>query len=147
MIMNDIEFKDILSITKFFESPDSFVIPLIGGKGKYKLITNDKEKTFHLDVDRSGRIVLKFKNQIRKDSLPLVRIDVNGPPHSNPDGQTVSGTHIHIYREGYSGLSWAYELSDMFDRQFDETNVLDIFLHFCDYCNIKYEDINIQGVL
>ena len=45
-------------------------------------------------------------------TIILVRIDINGPPHDNPDGSSVSGNHIHIYREGF-GHKFAYELSSV----------------------------------
>ena len=35
-----------------------------------------------------------------------MRLDIEGPPHRNPDGQEVPCPHLHIYREGY-GDKWA----------------------------------------
>lgn len=44
-------------------------------------------------------------------NVTLLRLDIDTKPHRNPDGQKISGTHLHVYREGY-GDSWAYELND-----------------------------------
>lgn len=50
--------------------------------------------------------------QTRKDSIPLVRIDLdpNGE-HTNPNGQKIKGSHLHIACEGH-GHRWAVPLSD-----------------------------------
>jgi len=36
----------------------------------------------------------------------LLRLDVSGPPHRNPDGELIACPHLHVYREGY-GDKWA----------------------------------------
>lgn len=38
--------------------------------------------------------------RITRMGVPLLRLCVNGSPHTNPDGVRVAGTHWHIYREG-----------------------------------------------
>jgi len=35
-----------------------------------------------------------------------LRLDVNGAPHTNPDGTKLEGSHLHKYREGYDD-KWA----------------------------------------
>jgi hypothetical protein len=35
-----------------------------------------------------------------------MRLDLDGPPHRNPDGEEVPCPHLHVYREGY-GDKWA----------------------------------------
>ena len=45
-------------------------------------------------------------------NISLLRLDlVDSKPHRNPDGTKISGTHLHVYREGF-GDTWAYELDD-----------------------------------
>lgn len=112
--------------------------------------TNDK---FFLDVDRRGRIELsKFKLQKRYvlTKLPLVRIDIDSPPHMNPDGTKTSRNHIHIYKEvdnDTGNLPWAYDLENFAQIKFNEDNIIfmDIFIGFCEYCNININ--NVQGVI
>ncbi|PJM76797.1 DUF6978 family protein [Bifidobacterium felsineum] len=36
-----------------------------------------------------------------RNNIQLMRLCVNGAPHTNPDGTVTSGTHLHVYREGY----------------------------------------------
>ncbi len=35
-----------------------------------------------------------------------MRLDLDGPPHRNPDGVEVPCPHLHVYREGF-GDKWA----------------------------------------
>lgn len=59
-----------------------------------------------------------------KNIQNLLRVDLEGPDHDNPDGTVVECPHIHIYKEGY-GLSWAYPLQDEIDTNpFDLISVL-----------------------
>ena len=144
--MNDKKFEHLMSLIKYFDKPNLVAVPQIGDNLNFGLHTNSTQDSFIFDLDRSGKIELKFKNQLRKESILLVRMDINGPPHINPDGEAVSGSHIHIYKEGY-GLKWAHELEEKLLTLPDKTNVLDIFRIFCDYCNISLENISIQGVI
>lgn len=41
--------------------------------------------------------------------VQLMRLCVNGSPHTNPDGTIVPGTHLHVYREGHDART-AYAL-------------------------------------
>jgi hypothetical protein len=57
--------------------------------------------------------------------------DINGRPHTNPDGELVPRTHLHLYREGYD-LTWAYPASpEEFTAPDDLATALDDFLRFC----------------
>jgi hypothetical protein len=35
-----------------------------------------------------------------------MRLDLDGPPHRNPDDEEIPWPHLHVYREGY-GDKWA----------------------------------------
>lgn len=73
----------------------------------------------------------------------LARLDVEGAPHTNPDGTSLPGTHLHLFREGYED-KWAFPLDA---AKF--TSVSDLgktFHEFCAFCNI--EDVPpVQGVI
>lgn len=108
--------------------------PSPGESVHVNLASTDKKESFILDVQR-GRIALaKATYQTRVHVvIPLVRIDVGGRPHRNPDDVEVPSPHIHLYREGY-GDQWAYPLpfsdfptpSDLWSTLYD----------FMSYCNI-----------
>lgn len=85
-----------------------------------------------LDLSR-GRIDLrKIKMQNRaRQVVVLVRLDLAGAPHRNPDDEEVPAPHLHIYREGY-GDRWAVPIpADRFRDVDDIWTTLEDFLLFC----------------
>jgi hypothetical protein len=94
----------------------------------------DKRELFQLDIHR-GRIDLKkatMQNRGRS-VVVLVRLDVGGPPHRNPDGQEIPSPHLHLYREGF-GDKWAYPVPPS-----SFPNLGDLYAtlqHFLRYCNV-----------
>jgi hypothetical protein len=121
----------------YYPNPgDSLIIPLI---------SIDKKETFLLDI-RRGRIDLKkatFQNRARK-TIVLVRLDLNGAPHRNPDGEEIASPHLHVYREGY-GDKWAGPLpADVFSDSSDQWTVLADFMR---YCNITEPPDIQKGIL
>lgn len=118
--------------------------PLLGGCLSIPLVSVDKRETFTLDV-RRGRIdLLKGTYQNRgRQVVVLVRLDIGGQPHRNPDGQEVPAPHVHLYREGY-GDKWA---SPVALQEFP--NVADLFRtlgDFMGYCNITQRPIIDRGL-
>ncbi|WP_151208784.1 DUF6978 family protein [Paenibacillus yonginensis] len=64
-----------------------------------------------IDVNRKGTINVKkrtFQTRYQK-SIVLLRLDISGSPHRNPDDEVIECPHLHSYREGY-GTSWAYPI-------------------------------------
>jgi hypothetical protein len=63
--------------------------------------------------------------------IVLLRLDVNGAPHRNPDGVEVPCPHIHVYREDY-GDKWAFPIPPGKFENLDDLNMtLDDFLTEC----------------
>jgi hypothetical protein len=99
------------------------------------LVDNEK---FLIDVNRKGRInVKKCTLQTRyQKSIILLRLDIEGSPHRNPDGEVINCPHLHIYREGYSD-SWAFPLpSKIVTNTNDLAQVLIDFLLYNNVSNI-----------
>lgn len=118
--------------------------PMLGGCLSIPLLSADKRESFTLDV-RRGRIdLLKGTYQNRgRQVVVLVRLDVGGQPHRNPDEQEVPAPHLHIYREGY-GDKWATPLpSGAFA---DVTDLFQTMREFMDYCNITQQPIIDRGL-
>ena len=124
----------LLVLGKYNFSNDEYKFPYFGGSLRLSLQSMDKKETFNLDVTR-GYIALEkitFQTRARK-AVVLVRLDIDGPPHRNPDGEEIGCPHIHLYREGY-GDKWAYPLPDELKCVLDNPyNLLD---KFKDYCHI-----------
>ena len=105
----------------------------MGGESKVlPLQSADKREQFLLDLSR-GRINLqKVKMQTRgRKVIVLVRLDLGGAPHRNPDGKDVPVPHLHIYCEGY-GDKWAIPVpANRFRTTDDVWMSFEDFLRFC----------------
>ncbi len=65
--------------------------------------------------------------RITRLGVPLLRLCVNGSTHTNPDGERISGTHWHIYKEGED--DWNAQTADIESPDFvnDTIRLLDRF--------------------
>ncbi|HYW40058.1 MAG TPA: hypothetical protein VE957_18250 [Terriglobales bacterium] len=81
--------------------------PSPGGWLAIPLTSSDKRENFMLDVTRSQLKLTKatYQNRARQVVI-LMRLDLDGPLHRNPDGQEVRCPHLHVYRQGYADR-WA----------------------------------------
>jgi hypothetical protein len=105
-----------------------------GVDSTYDLVGDDRQERFLLDLWRGTFRLSKFRFQERaRKVIVLVRLDVDGSPHTNPDGLRIGGTHLHRYREGYED-KWAVPL----DRALftNPANAVRTLGEFCAYCNI-----------
>jgi hypothetical protein len=128
---------------RFVRPPASITIPP-GVDDTYDLVgPNDRER-FLLDVWRGTLRLTKLKFQNRARAvIVLVRLDVDGAPHTNPDGQWLSGTHLHLFREGYDDR-WAYPVDpEIFTLLSDPGTT---FQEFCAFCKIESPP-PVQGVI
>lgn len=82
----------------------TFTFPFPGDYKKLDLVSEDGRHAFIVDVNRKGNINFikkcTYQGRYQKDT-PLLRLDIEAPEHTNPDGVTVPGNHMHIYREEY----------------------------------------------
>jgi hypothetical protein len=118
--------------------------PGIGGSVNIPLMSIDKREHFLLDINRSSINLKKVTHQLRaRVAIVLLRLDIEGPPHRNPDGQELPCPHLHVYREGY-GDKWAYPLSAAaFSAPTDLWATLTDFMR---YCNITRPPIIQRGM-
>lgn len=97
-----------------------------------------------IDVARGRRKPSKatFQNRYNK-SIVLLRVDIDGPPHDNPNGEEVECPHIHIYSEGYDD-KWAYPLDQKLKT--NPEDLIQVLIDFFTYNNISNRhELNIQG--
>ncbi|MEI7458241.1 MAG: hypothetical protein WCK15_02470 [Pirellula sp.] len=115
--------------------PQSMVVPLLSEDGR---------ENFFLDI-HSGRLRLtKVTYQTRgKQVVVLVRLDVDGPPHRNPDGEEHPCPHLHLFREGF-GDKWAIPVpQDKFTNLESHWQTLQDFM---DYCSIVEPPVFERGM-
>ena len=109
-MLTQAEADQLIRMTKhFIRRPATITIPP-GTDDTYELAGADHREAFLPDVWRGTLRLskLKFQNRVRT-AVILVRLDVDGAPHTNPDGAYLTGTHLHLFREGYEDR-WAYPL-------------------------------------
>lgn len=121
----------------FPSSGEIFTIPIV---------SIDERESFLIDVNRKGRIRLtKCTSQERhRGTIILVRLDIDGPPHTNPEttsvplpylapynSQTIQCPHLHLYTEGFMDR-WAIPApSSIFNKTNDLYETLTDFFRYC----------------
>lgn len=112
------------------EAPSDF--PMGGQSLVLALQSADKREQFMLDLRRARIDLRKVKMQNRgRQVVVLVRLDLGGAPHRNPDDVEVPAPHLHIYREGF-GDKWAVAVPAELFRNIDDVwATLEDFLRFC----------------
>ncbi len=126
-------------------SPLSFPQP---GQGrKLDLKSSDGKHSFVVDINRKGYINFTkkctYQSRYQKDTV-LLRLDVAGPKHTNPDGEILPETHFHIYREGY-GDKYAFAVPPEIINADDLVQTLIDFLSYFKTTNVN--DLDIETVM
>jgi hypothetical protein len=106
-----------------------------------QLQSSDRREKFLLDIGRSRIDLAKVKIQNRgRQIVVLVRLDLGGAPHRNPDGTEISAPHLHLYREGF-GDKWAVPVPlERFGHLENLFTTLDDFMLFCNITQPPFID-------
>jgi len=105
-----------------------------GVNESHELIGETARELFLLDIWQGTIRLSKVRLQNRARTVfVLVRVDIDGAPHTNPDGARIGGSHIHLYREGFED-KWAFALDPGEFR--NTTDMVQVFRDFCRRCNI-----------
>lgn len=128
------EADELIAMEKHFIGDEKYNWPSLGTKLAIPLQSVDRREEFVLDIATSALKLSKLTIQNRaRVTTVLVRLDVDGRPHRNPDDSEIGCPHIHLYREGFAD-KWAYSLpkdifTDLSDKQV-------IYSEFARYCKI-----------
>lgn len=110
----------------------NYLFPDPGEAISVPLVSADRRENFLLDVGR-GRIDLakvKYQNRARQ-VVVLVRLELAGPMHRNPDGEEIPCPHLHLYREDFSD-KWAFPVpAGRFADLTDRWRTLEDFMRYC----------------
>lgn len=124
----------LLEALKVIVNKGIFSMPRAGERKEFDVISEDRKERFIIDINRAGRINLRkqtLQERYRKTEI-LLRLDVSGPPHTNPNGETISCPHLHVYREGF-GAKWAHPVpADLIISD----DVFSTLISFLEYCNV-----------
>lgn len=134
MMLTQTEADTLLAMAKIFANRAATSIPP-GTNQTRSLIGSDPKERFLLDMWRGTFRLSKIRYQTRtRQVFILARLCIDGAPHTNPDGTRLSGSHLHVYREGYDD-KWAQPLDAI--RFPNPTDIAQTFQNFCDFCNIQ----------
>ncbi|MBP7070178.1 MAG: hypothetical protein KBA97_03815 [Methanothrix sp.] len=127
------EADELIAMPKIRVNDEIMYFPGRGGALDIPLMSDDRKEEFALTI-RRGRIDLNkgsYQN-ICRECIVLLRAELLGPTHCNPDDVEVPCPHIHIYKEGW-GTKWAYPLPSNFSNP---GNLWGTLQDFIQYCNI-----------
>ncbi len=144
-MLTQAEVDRLLSLVKVLVDRGPIDFPQAGTTKQLEVKSKDGREAFIIDVNRKGKIkVSKCTYQERYQNIEiLLRLDIDGPPHENPDGTEMPCPHLHIYREGFAD-KWAHPLPrGEFTDTSDLVKTLKEFLRYC-----KVQDIpDVQRVI
>jgi len=121
----------LIKLEKYHLENKPYNFPIVGGELRVPLFSGDHKEEFCLDISRSRIQLEKTKYQTRtRNNVVLVRVDLAGAPHRNPDFTEIPCPHIHIYVQDYED-KWAYPLPNSFSDPSDAWQVLSDFYIYC----------------
>jgi hypothetical protein len=128
------EADKLMAMEKRPADDKDWLFPAPGQRIAIPLTSLDKRENFMLDVTRAQIKLTKATYQNRaRAAIILLRLDLDGPPHTNPDGVEVPCPHLHVYREGF-GDKWA--MPAPLDRYTNTLDLFSTFEAFMQQCNI-----------
>lgn len=132
MNLTQSEADALIAMDKYRANEDRSDFPMAGQSLLLPLQSQDNREHFLLDISRGRIDLLKVKMQNRaRQVVVLVRLDLGGAPHRNPDDKEIPAPHLHVYREGY-GDKWAIPVpADRFTTTVDLWRTLEEFMRFC----------------
>lgn len=131
-MLTQLRADELMGMEKYCIDSKPIQFPGAGTASQLEVKSTDDRESFLIDVNRKGRIRLtKCTYQERYAIVEiLLRLDIGGPPHENPDGNVIPCPHLHIYREGF-GTKWAQPLPEDFTNPSDLARTLREFLAYC----------------
>ena len=143
-MLTQTEADQFMQMVKHFVRPPATITIPPGADDTYELAGPNNRETFLLDVWRGTLRLSKLKYQNRvQTAVILVRLDVDGAPHTNPDGEKLLATHMHLFKEGFDDR-WAHPVDHAkFSMPSDPGTT---FHEFCAFCKIEAPP-PVQGVI
>ena len=135
MAISQTEYDFLMKEEKEFDDPSS---PIQLGPAPIQwtrqINSTTTKEAYLLDFYRGSFEISKYTvNKRYRQTIILLRYD-NGGRHTNPDGETFQGAHVHLYKEGYND-KFAYPVSKI---GVDETdNIETVFNKVMQFCNVK----------
>ena len=132
ILLTQSEGDALFTMSKIAASTDPIDLPDFGGALDILLHSENKREEFVLNFTRHSINIAKRNHHFRgRKIIGLARLDLEGPPHRNPDGEEIGPQHLHLYKEGF-GLKWASDVPDGIFMDLDDAyQTLRDFMTFC----------------
>ena len=116
------DFERLIKLEKQFEEKDDLKTGPHPIKWTREIVSLTSHDTFLLDFTRSSIELKKYSvNKRFRTSIVLLRYCSHGI-HTNPDGKTLRGSHVHMYQEGFDDKI-AYDPSHIGIKSIDDIEV------------------------
>lgn len=127
--------QELIHVMKELLKTGTYQLPTIGSTGKIDLKSQLSPKDrFDVYINRKATIdPKKYTLLLRYPEENLLRIDVNGPDHTNPDGTTVPCPHIHMRMKD----TGRWDVSAIFGNTEDCATTVKDFLQYCNTQNVS----------
>ena len=118
------EAKDLIEMLKKYADKKRLDFPSPGNRIQFSVIGDTNQDRFAVNVyrQRINSEGCTFQGRTESDNIVLMRLDVNPTGvHTNPDGEKINGTHLHIYTEDYDeryAIEFDTENKDLFELCF-----------------------------
>ena len=135
-MLTESEANELIRMLKKQEKVKAILFPDSGKKTRINIISSDSKEKFLIDIYQSRIDITEYFNHMNHSSkCPLARLDVGEHQvHRNPDGEKLTGSHLHIYKDGYESR-WAYPVPKELGQDLD--NKIETVLAFFKYCIVK----------
>ncbi len=132
--------QELINVMKELLKTGTYMLPAVGTTGMIglKSLSSPRDR-FDVFINRKARIVPdKYTLLLRYPEENLLRIDVNGPAHTNPDGMIVPCPHIHMrVKDTGRWDAYAYDIPAVFGSSEDCASTLRDFLQYCNTKNVS----------
>ncbi len=104
---------------------DAITFPARGANKEFDVIGDTKADIFSINIYRAKIQPFKYNMgaRIKKNGIMLLELHINPTTvHYNPDGEKITGSHWHIYTEGY-GRTFAFPADNIEEDKFVENTI------------------------
>lgn len=118
--------------------------PEFGTQKNYSAVKHDDEReVFNLMINRKGHLNEDYLTyQLTSRYGILVRLDMDGSPHEDREGNLVDTPHLHIFDEENGFGKFAVSLSDVVELNIIK-DLYDSLSCFMEYNNIRPVDFDL----
>ena len=100
--LSQAEADRLIAIEKQRVDDKQWFFPAPGDRLAIPLLSFDKRENFFLDVTRARIRLMKVSYQNRsRQTIILMRLDIEGPPHRNPNGEEIPCPHLHLKSKSF----------------------------------------------